>query len=337
MIGFGHTPFERHDALSLEDLIRSAIVEALASAGVEARDVDAVRLGQFNSALAPDGFCSCMVLGVDPALRFKPAVRCGNARASGPATLYAALEAVRSGRVKVALVVGAEKMSGLDTRALGGAAYRKEKADPSFPDIFARFAHGYAAPSGDSREAMAHIAVKNHANAMMNPLAQMSRPFSLEFRVTDFAKTVRFPATTQLDDLPPLSVKELSGFEGMRRAIAQIYDQARIGLDDLNLAELHDRLTVAELLAVKAVRLAPPGEGRAAGIDGRRGLTGGYRQISLAGLRPKSIRSAPRARPRTSSAHARSRAACSTPARRWPCASTSAEVRSPATPPCWKR
>src|SRR3546814_7592272 len=62
--------------------------------------------------MVPDAFCSSMVLGAHDALRFKPATRCENACASGSAALYSALDAVQSGRIKVALVVGAEKMTG---------------------------------------------------------------------------------------------------------------------------------------------------------------------------------------------------------------------------------
>src|SRR3546814_1008904 len=65
--------------------------------------------------MVPDAFCSSTVLGAHDALRFKPATRCENACASGSAALYSALDAVQSGRIKVALVVGAEKMTGLDT------------------------------------------------------------------------------------------------------------------------------------------------------------------------------------------------------------------------------
>src|SRR3546814_20069678 len=85
-----------------------------------------------------------MVLGAHDALRFKPATRCENACASGSAALYSALDAVQSGRIKVALVVGAEKMTGLDTagvtKALSGASYQPEEAELSFPAIFAQFA-----------------------------------------------------------------------------------------------------------------------------------------------------------------------------------------------------
>ncbi|MGE4338783.1 MAG: beta-ketoacyl synthase N-terminal-like domain-containing protein, partial [Pigmentiphaga sp.] len=108
IVGWGHTQFGRFDQLTLEDLIQSAAREALSSAEISGKDVDAVWLGHFNSGLVPDGFCSSMVLGIDPDLRYKPAVRCENACASGSAAVYGAIDAIRSGRVRVALVVGAE-------------------------------------------------------------------------------------------------------------------------------------------------------------------------------------------------------------------------------------
>lgn len=259
IVGTGHTKFGRHDALDLEDLIRLAAREALDDAGIDASAVDAMWLGHFNSGLVADGFASSMVVGVDPALRFKPATRRENACASGAAALYAAIDAIRSGRVKVALVVGAEKMSGLDTagvsRAPGGASYRREEAGLSFPDIFARFARAYAAEFGDPTEAMAHIAVKNHHNALANPLAQMQRPLSLDFCLApseknpmisdplkvsdcslisdgaaaivlvaddmarDFRRAVRFRGMAQVNDLLPLSQKNLTAFEAPTRAV----------------------------------------------------------------------------------------------------------------------
>ncbi|MFA7586329.1 MAG: thiolase domain-containing protein, partial [Novosphingobium sp.] len=74
--GWGHTAFGKFDALSLEDLIKQAAIDAMADAGITGDDVDAVWLGNFNSGLVPDGFCSSMILHADPGLRFKPAMRC---------------------------------------------------------------------------------------------------------------------------------------------------------------------------------------------------------------------------------------------------------------------
>lgn len=322
IVGWGHSKFGRLDALSLEDLIQQAAREALESAGLAACDVDAVWLGHFNSGMVPDGFASSMILGIDPDLRYKPATRCENACASGSAALYSAVDAIRSGRVKVALVVGAEKMTALDTagvtQALGGASYQKEEAGLSFPDIFARFAKAYASRYGDPTEAMAHIAVKNHENALSNPLAQMRRPLTLDYcltpsdknpmvsdplKVTDcslisdgaaavvlvaddmvgnFGRAVRFRGMAHVSDLLPLSQKDPAAFEGPARAIDMAYRQAGVTVDDLSLAEVHDCFTIAELLSVEALGLAAPGEGRTAVIDGAT-RRGGRLPINLSG------------------------------------------------------
>lgn len=321
LVGWGHTKFGRLDD-DLESLIVQAGREALESSGLSGSDIDAVWLGNFNSGMVADGFASSMILGVDPGLRFKPATRCENACASGSAALYSAMDAIRSGRIRTALVVGAEKMTGLDTagvtKALAGASYQKEEADMSFPDIFARFAHAYTERWGDPTEAMAHIAVKNHKNAMANPLAQMHKPLDLQFclepsnknpmisnplkvtdcslisdgaaavvlvaedMVGDFKKAVRFRGTAHVSDVLPLSQKTLTEFEGPTRAIRQAYEQAGIGAADLDLAEVHDCFTIAELLMAEALGVAEKGKGREAIIAGET-MRGGKLPINLSG------------------------------------------------------
>lgn len=314
MVGWGHTKFGRHDGLDLENLILAAASEAINDAGLSGPEIDAVWLGHFNSGLVPDGFCSSMVLGADPALRYKPAIRCENACASGAAALYSAMDAIDAGRIQIALVVGAEKMTGLDTlgvtRALAGASYQREEAGLSFPHIFARYAHAYSEAYGDPADALAHIAVKNHANAMLNPLAQMHRPIEFDFArhvsernpmianplklsdcslisdgaaaiilvhqdlLADFKRGVGFLAAEQVSDLLPLSSKRLSEFEGPRRAFAKAFDRAGMSVDDLGFAEVHDCFTIAELLSMEAMGLAPPGQGPALLEEGQTGRDG---------------------------------------------------------------
>lgn len=308
IVGWSHTPFGRFDALSIEDLILDASRRALADAGIGGKDVDAVWLGHFNAGLVDDGFCASMVLGADADLRFKPAVRCENACASGSAALYAAMDAIDAGRVRVALVVGVEKMSGLDrdgvTAALGRAGYRPEEASLSFPGIFAGFARAYADRHTDPVEAMARIAVKNHGNAIDNPLAQMRKSLDLDFclhpsdrnpmiadplKMTDcslvsdgaaaiilvhrdlarqFRRAVGLRGFAQVNDLLPLSAKDPIAFEGARKAFDKAYAQAGVTVSDLDFAEVHDCFTIAELLAVEAMGLCAPGQAPALIRDG---------------------------------------------------------------------
>jgi acetyl-CoA C-acetyltransferase len=156
-------------------------------AKVGAEEVDGIWLGNLNGGLIPDSFCSSLVLQAADGLRWAPATRVENACASGAAAVYAALNAIEAGQCRMALVVGAEKMtavSGADvTRALGSASYVKEEAamGMTFPGIFARLASDYFARYGDHSETLARIAAKNHRNGVDNPWAQMRKEVPFDF------------------------------------------------------------------------------------------------------------------------------------------------------------
>ena len=73
-------------------------------------------VGVFNNGLTPQGFEGGLVsLGV-AWLRFTPAVHVENACATGTAALHTALDFIESGRGRIALVIGAEKMTALPSR-----------------------------------------------------------------------------------------------------------------------------------------------------------------------------------------------------------------------------
>lgn len=327
IVGWGHTPFGIHKDKSLEDLILAAAREALDHAGIAPADVDEVWLGHFNAGLVPDAFASSLVLGLDPALRFKPATRVENACASGAAAVYAARDAIRAGRVRTALVIGAEKMTGLDTRgvteALARAGYQPGEAGLSFPGIFARFAQAYFTAFGDHATTLARIAEKNHANAVQNPLAHFHKLLDFEacntvsdrnpmiappLRLSDcspisdgaaalvmvasdmshhFPRAVGFRAAVQMNDLLPLKGRDLTRLEGAARVFAAAYAEAGVTVDDLDLAEVHDCFTIAELMICEAMGLAPVGQGAQLIDDGATHRTGRLPVNLSGGLKAK--------------------------------------------------
>ncbi|KAB2970089.1 acetyl-CoA acetyltransferase [Zoogloea sp.] len=187
IIGWAHSPFGRLDGLSLEDLIVQVSRDALAHAQVDGAEVDGIWLGQLNGGFVPEIFCSSLVLQADPRLRWCPATRVENACASGAAAVFAACDAIESGRAGLALVVGAEKMTGVSgpevTRILGSASYVKEEAacGMSFPGLFGDLAQAYFDAYGDHAPTLARIAAKNHANGTRNPWAQMRRDLGFAF------------------------------------------------------------------------------------------------------------------------------------------------------------
>jgi acetyl-CoA C-acetyltransferase len=187
IVGWGHSLFGRLGDEDLESLIVKVTRMALTHAEIDAGEVDGVWLGHFNGGLVPDSFPSSLVRQADDSLRWKPSTRVENACASGSAAIYAALDAIDAGRCRVALVVGAEKMTAVEghdvTRILGSASYVREEASQgiSFPGIFAAIAARYFQQYGDHSEALARIAAKNHANGMNNPWAQIRKDIGFEF------------------------------------------------------------------------------------------------------------------------------------------------------------
>lgn len=151
---------------------------------------------------------------------------------------------------------------------------------------------------------MARIAVKNHGNAMKNPLAHMHKEFTFEqasqvtnrnpeiappLRLTDcslvtdgaaaviltaeenaaaFPNAVRFRSAVHVSDLIPMSARDFLAFEGPERAFGMALAEAGITLDDVDFAEVHDCFTIAELLTYEAMGLVPKGQGARAIEEG---------------------------------------------------------------------
>ena len=193
IVGWAHTPFGKLDDPDTESLMSRVSGAALAHAGVEADSVDGIYVGVMNNGFSKQDFQASLVALADERLAHTPATRVENACATGSAALYAALDFIEAGRGRVALVVGAEKMTGVSTAQAGevllGASYYKEEAqvDGGFAGIFGRIAQGYFQRYGDRSEELARIAAKNHKNGVANPFAHMRKDFGFEFcnNITD--------------------------------------------------------------------------------------------------------------------------------------------------------
>jgi len=187
IVGWAHSQFGKFPNLDVEDLIASVAGGAIADAGIEPSEVDAVFVGTFNSGFSKQDFASSLAMQSVPELRFKPATRCENACASGSAALFAARHFLAAGDGRFALVIGVETMSGATGAEAGdhllGASYRREEADipAGFAGVFGRIAQTYFQRYGDQSEALARIAAKNHRNGVDNPYAQLRKDLGVEF------------------------------------------------------------------------------------------------------------------------------------------------------------
>ena len=303
LIGWYHSKFGKLHDKSLEQLIITAARGALEDAGIEAADVDDMFIGHFNSGFSEQDFAASLILSADSDLRFKRSTRVENACATGSAAVHAAVNSIKSRNSKVSLVVGVEKMTHLDSVQAGNnllhACYVEEESGikGGFTGVFGQIANSYFQKYGNRSETLAKIAVKNHDNAMGNPLAQMQKTLTLEFcrdvseknplvagplRRTDCSlisdgvvaaviadsdialttkKAVAVRGMAQVNDYLPMSRRDMTSLEGAQQAWSKGLDNANLKLSDLDVVETHDCFTLAELMEYEAMGLTKSGEG----------------------------------------------------------------------------
>ena len=238
------------------------------------------------------------------ATRFENACASGSAAIHGARDFLAARRgrfALVIGAEKMTATPGAQVGD-----ILLSAAYRKEEGDipAGFAGVFGKIAESYFQKHGDQSDALATIAAKNHKNGVANEFAQMRRDLGFDFcrtvseknpyvapplkrtdcsMVSDGAaaliltdedtakamnKAVRFRAAVQVNDFLPLSRRDPTAFEGAAQAFQRALAQAGLTLADMDFAEVHDCFTIAELLVVEAMGLAPQGQGARPILDG---------------------------------------------------------------------
>lgn len=303
IVGWAHGLFGKLDAEDIEALFASVGTEALSHAGVDAEDVGLVTVGVLNAGFSKQGFHAGLVSVAVPGLESTPALRVENACATGTTALYTAIDAIEAGRARIALVIGAEKMTATPTDEVGdillAGAYRKEEdgSPAGFAGIFGQIADSYFQKYGDKSHELAMIAAKNHANGMSNPFAHMRKDLGVNFcntvseknprvagplRRTDcslvsdgaaalvvtdrataqgLARAIAFRARAHQNDVFPLSRRDMTAFDGARRAWDIAKETAGITLDDLSFVETHDCFTMAEMIEYEAMGLTKPGEG----------------------------------------------------------------------------
>jgi acetyl-CoA C-acetyltransferase len=194
IVGWAHTPFGKLAGESVESLIVRVANEALADAGVVAKDVDEIVLGHFNAGFSAQDFTAALVLQASPDLRFKRATRVENACATGSAAVHQGIKAIEARTARVVLVVGVEQMTTTPAAEIGRnllkASYVRDEAeiDGGFAGIFGKIAGLYFQKYGDQSDALAMIAAKNHKNGVGNPYAQLRKDLGYEFCRTESDK-----------------------------------------------------------------------------------------------------------------------------------------------------
>lgn len=270
IVGWAHTKFGRSEAPDTMALMAEVAGPALAHAGVTADQVDGIFTGVWNNGFSRQDFQGALVAMGTPELAGVPFMRTENACATGSAALYAAADFIASGRGRVALVIGAEKMTATPVAEVGdillAASYVPEEAgEGGFAGVFGRIADTYFQRHGDRSEELAMIAAKNHENGMRNPYAHMQKDFGVEFCNTPSEKNPRVAGPLRRTDCSLISdgaaaivLADADTAAGLARAIRF---RARAQAGDLLALSRRDPIAFAGAHRVWAEALAQAGVG----------------------------------------------------------------------------
>jgi benzoylsuccinyl-CoA thiolase BbsB subunit len=289
VIGVGMTPFGKFPEKTLADIAWPSVKAAIADAGIEPRQVEAAYCG---SSLG--GMMSGQRILARIGMTGIPITNIENACSSSSSALHQAVMAVRAGKYDIVLVIGAEKLT-----KFGGGVLPLEEEDwevrqgMAMPALYAMRAMRYMHDFGLTREQLAMVSVKNRRNGAANPDAQMrkpvtvdevlaSRPIAEPFTLLQCCPTGdgaaaiivcadsvarRFrsdPVQVLASDLT--SGRFTPGYRDMTipeitvRGSQEAYEEAGVGPEDINLAEVHDAFSIAELLYYEAFGFCGRGE-----------------------------------------------------------------------------
>ncbi|HIH97038.1 MAG TPA: thiolase domain-containing protein [Thermoplasmata archaeon] len=256
-----------------------------------------------------------------------PATRIESACASGGIAFREACMTVASGMYDLVVAGGVEKMTDISggeaTETLATAADQEWEGffGMTFPGLYALIATRHMHKYGTTPDQLAEVAVKNHANGCLNPNAHFRRKITAEqvleaTRVADplglldcspisdgaaaavicplkdahkfVEKPIRVLASGQGTDTLALHERaDICTMEATRYAAKAAFAQAGIKPKDVDLAEVHDCFTIAEITAIEDLGFVEKGKGGKATEDGMTRLDGEIPINTSGGLKAK--------------------------------------------------
>jgi acetyl-CoA C-acetyltransferase len=185
IVGVGHSKFGRRTDVNVGELAFESIKQAIDDAGVDKKDIRNVIIGSMG-AWAEESL-PAVVVDEYAGLSGAGTMRVEAACASGSAALKSAYNCVASGDGDLAMAVGIEKMSEVDTPTsveligrAGSYTWEFENYGMTFPAYYALFAVAHMNRFGTTEEDMSRVSVKAHHYGAMNPLAQFQKEITLE-------------------------------------------------------------------------------------------------------------------------------------------------------------
>jgi len=300
VVGVGQTAFTRACGVSIKELCFEAFKEAVEDAGnLQSHDIDGSIIcsaPEYDKQRSPAGAIA-EYLGLNP----KPTFYVESVCASSTTGMRAAYGLIKSGLNDVIAVVGFQKMSELSSSEVqermgrGADIMWESPFGLSMPAGYALFARARMHKHGMTAEQMARIKVKSSKYSVLNPKAIFQREVSLEecLSARPIAAPLKFydccsnadgasciilasaEKAKKITDTPvkivglgaasdSLSLANKVNLAGLNCAVEagkQAFKMAGVQPKDIDVAEVHDCFTVAEIMAYENLGFCKPGEG----------------------------------------------------------------------------
>jgi len=320
VIGAGHGVFGRRSDATVQELAFEVFRTAMQDAGLERDELDAsviAAVPEYHKQRSVAGVVQ-EYLDLNPRPTWLTEVAC----ASGSAAIRTAWMAIQSGLHDVVAVIGCQKMTELSTAEIlalmgrVGEVQWESVFGTTFPGYYAMFATRHMHEFGTTREQMLEVAVKNHHYGALNPNALFQKEITVEkalasdpvaspFCVYDCCANADGAAclilasedrARQAGDrvvwldgigcatasMSVLRRPDLVGLPSAQEAAKQAYAMAGVTPADIDLAEVHDCFTIAEIMAYEDLGFCAKGEGGPFIAD-RRSYIGGDVAVNVDG------------------------------------------------------
>ncbi len=304
IIGVGMTKFGKFPLKSAADLGAEACREAIEDAGIDYRKIETAYCGHVfqGHVMGQRIFARMGLSGI-------PVTNCENYCASGAAAIREAWISIKAGLYDIAVAVGVEKMSGKVNSVIAPDPEDIEgDLGLMMAALYAMRGRRHMVQYGTTRKQIALVSVKNHKMGCLNPRAQRQKEYSVEEVMN--SRMIADPLT--ILELCPMGdgaaavilcsdrvAKKLGKTKGItlaasslksgvievdptdmtfeditHRAALDAYETAGCGPGDIDLAEVHDGFSIAEILRLEGLGLVPRGEGGRWVEEGKTALGG---------------------------------------------------------------
>ncbi|UCE74601.1 MAG: thiolase domain-containing protein [Methanomassiliicoccales archaeon] len=320
VVGIGHGLFGKRNDATVQELAFEPFSEAMEDAGITQADIDATIIGsspEYHKQRSLPGVVT-EYIGMNP----KPAFLTEAACASGSAALYSAYGFIKAGMFDVVAVIGVQKMMELSTPEIlalmgrVGDVQWESNFGTTFPGYYALYARRHIHEYGTTEEQMAQVAIKNHFYGSKNPKARFQKEITLEkimnsamvaspLKMFDCCANADGAAcliiaseqrARKLSDTPvwiegagsataPFSVLNRASISTIPSAVEagrKAYKMASVEPKDIQVADVHDCFTIAEIMAYEDLGFCKKGEGGKF-IEEKQSYLGGKTPVNIDG------------------------------------------------------